>query len=281
MIRQSLGALALAAFALPAFSEDAPRVISLGGSVTEIAVALGAEGVLVARDSTSSFPESVLSLPDVGYLRALSPENVLALNPGLIIAEGDAGPPEAVEVLKAAGIPFTTMPPASEPAAIPEKIKAVGAALGKVAEGDALAARVGAELDKAQARADAVADKKTVLFVLSMAGGKMMVAGEGSTAEGIIELSGGENAAKGFSGYKPITDEAIIAAAPDVLLMMDREGDLEVANADILSHPALGETPAAKSGALIRMDGLLLLGLGPRTPQAADELYQAIYGTEG
>lgn len=281
MIRHTIGGLALAFLAMPAVAEDLSRVISLGGSVTEIAVALGAEGALVARDTTSSYPASVEALPDVGYIRALSPENVLALNPSLIIAEGDAGPPEAVEVLKSAGIPFALMPQVTGPTGIPDKIKAVGVALGKEAESEALAASVEAELKTAQARADAVTEKKRVLFVLSMNGGKLMAGGEGSSAEGIILLAGAENAASGFTGYKPITDEAIIAAAPDVLLMMDREGDLEIANAEVIAHPALGETPAAKAGAIIRMDGLLLLGFGPRTPQAANELYQAIYGTEG
>ncbi len=93
----------------PALAEG-PRVVSLGGSVTEIVVALGAGDRLVARDTTSNHPESVLSLPDVGYIRALSPEGVLALDPDLILAEGDAGPPEAVEVLAAAGIPLVRMP---------------------------------------------------------------------------------------------------------------------------------------------------------------------------
>lgn len=74
-----------------------------------------------------------------------------------------------------------------------------------------------------------------------------------------------------------MTDEAVLAAAPDVILMMDREGDLAISNADILAHPALGATPAAQAGAVIRMDGMLLLGFGPRTPQAAAQLHRALY----
>src|SRR5690606_33260117 len=109
--------------------EDAPRVITLGGSVSEIAVALGAGDRLVARDTTSTFPEAIQSLPDVGYIRALSPENILALDPSLIVAEGDAGPPEAVEVLKAAGIPFVLVPEATDPVGVLAKISAVAQAL--------------------------------------------------------------------------------------------------------------------------------------------------------
>jgi iron complex transport system substrate-binding protein len=272
--------LALAASG-PAFADDPARVITLGGSVTEIAVALGAEGRLVARDTTSNWPESVGALPDVGYIRALSPENVLALDPDLIVAEGDAGPPEAVDVLKAAGIPFVLVPEATDPAGIVAKVEAVGQALSLPAEGDALAAELQGKLDAAEARASAVTAPKRVLFVLSLQGGGVMAGGEGTEAEGIIRLAGGVNAATGFQGYKPMTDEAVLAAQPDAILMMDRESDLSIADADVLAQPALSQTPAAQSATLIRMDGMLLLGFGPRTPEAADRLYAALYGNGG
>ena len=281
MIRLTLGAFALSLLAAPVLAQEAQRVISLGGSVTEIAVALGAQDRLIARDTTSNYPPAIEDLPDVGYIRALSPENVLALSPDLIIAEGDAGPPEAVEVLKSAGIPFALMPEANGPDAIPAKIAAVAEALGKVDEGKALSATVSAGLEEAKARAAAVAEPKRVLFILSLQGGRVMAGGEGTEAEGIIRLAGGVNAGTGFQGYKPMTDEAVIAAAPDALLMMDREGDLAIADAEALAHPALAETPAGKAGRVIRMDGMLMLGFGPRTPEAADALYQALYGSGG
>ncbi|MBN8632930.1 MAG: ABC transporter substrate-binding protein [Rhodobacterales bacterium] len=275
-------ALALTLCLAPAATaQDATRVITLGGSVTEIAVALGAEGRIIARDTTSIWPESVQSLPDVGYIRALSPENVLALDPGLIVAEGDAGPPEAIDVLESAGIPFVLVPEATDPAGIAAKITAVATALDLPAEGAVLAARVEAQLAETQARAAAVETPRRVLFVLSLKGGGVMAGGTGTEAEGIIRLAGGVNAATGVQGYKPMTDEAVLAAAPDAILMMDREGDLSIADADILAQPALSQTPAAATATIIRMDGNLLLGFGPRTPEAADALHRALYGTEG
>ncbi len=268
--------LLLATLAAPALAEDAPRVITLGGSVTEIAVALGAEDRLVARDTTSTFPESVQSLPDVGYIRALSPENILALDPTLIVAEGDAGPPAAVEVLKSAGIPFVLVPEATDPAGVLAKIIAVAEALDL--PGDALVAEVKAGLKAATERAETVTAPKRVLFILSLQGGRVMAGGEGTEAEGIIRLAGGVNAATGFQGYKPMTDEAVLAAQPDVILMMDREGSLSISDADVLAQPALSQTPAAATGAIVRMDGMLLLGFGPRTPVAAKALHDALYG---
>ena len=278
MLRGFAAAAALAFMQLQPALAQPEKVVSLGGAVTEIAVALGAQDSLIGRDSTSLYPAEVQSLPDVGYIRAISPEGVLSLAPDLIIAEGDAGPPAAVEVLKAAGLDFQLMPHSPKPADIPAKILAVGKALERSAEAEALAAKVQSDLEAAQKRADALTERKRVLFILSLQGGKVMVGGEESSAEGIIALAGGLNAAQGVSGYKPITDEALLEAAPDVLLMMDREGDLAVLDEAIMAHPALSQTPAAKSGAIVRMDGLLLLGFGPRMGEAADQLYTALYG---
>lgn len=258
---------------------DATRVITLGGAITEIAVALVAGDRLVARDTTSTFPESVLALPDVGYIRALSPENILALDPGLILAEGDAGPPEAVEVLTAAGIPFVLVPKATDPAGVLAKIAAVAQALELAEEGAALEASVKAGLERAAQKAATVTTPKRVLFILSLQGGRVMAGGAETGAEGIIRLAGALNAASGFQGYKPMTDEAVLAAAPDAILMMDREGDLAIADAEVLAHPALSQTPAAKAGAILRMDGMLMLGFGPRTPEAALALHDALYGS--
>ena len=262
-----------------ALAEPAQRIVSIGGSVTEIAAALGATARLIGRDTTSTYPPAVLDLPDVGYIRALSAEGVLALGPELIISEAGAGPREAVEVLRAAGVPFVEMPGDPSPDGILAKIDAVAKALDLPAEGAALRDAVASGLAMAKARAEAApAPRKRVLFVLALQSGRVMAGGEGSSAEGIIHLAGAENAATGFKGYKQMTDEAVIAAAPDVILMMNREGDLAVANADVLAHPALGQTPAAQAGAMFRMDGMKLLGFGPRTPEAAAELHQSLYG---
>ncbi len=271
-----LALLALIGFTLPAWADEA-RIVSLGGSVTEIVVALGAADRLVARDTTSTYPEAITALPDVGYVRALSPEGVLSVQPTLILAEDGAGPPETMEVLKAAGVDVQSMPGDPSADGVIAKINAVAAALNLPAEGAKLASEVTAGFAAAEAEAAGVTAPKRVLFILSLQGGRVMAGGAGTAAEGIIGLAGGVNAATGFDGYKPMTDEAVLAAQPDVILMMDREGDLAMSNTDVMGQPALGATKAAAAGAIVRMDGMLLLGFGPRTPEAALALHTALY----
>ena len=274
----ALGLTCVVAMGQPLLADEpAQRVVSIGGSVTEIAVALGAEDRLIARDSTSSFPESIMNLPDVGYVRALSPEGVLALGPDLIIAEHDAGPVEAVDVLRAAGVPFVIMPGNPTVEGIRAKIVAVAEALDLPSEGAALAAQVEADLAAQAELAATVTEPKRVLFILSAQGGRIMAGGDGSSADSIIRLAGGVNAATGFAGYKQMTDEAVLTAAPDVIVMMDRGGDHSVQDTELFALPSLASSPAAASGKIIRMNGLLLLGFGPRTAEAARTLYEALY----
>ncbi|MGY9048429.1 MAG: heme/hemin ABC transporter substrate-binding protein [Rhodobacterales bacterium] len=261
-------------------ADEPDRIASLGGSVTEIIFALGAGDRVVARDTTSSFPPEVEDLPDVGYVRALSPEGVLSVSPGLILAEEGAGPPETINVLKNANLPYFVIPDAYDRAGVVAKITAVGEAIGELAKAQALARDIDDRLQAAQARAAArgADQRKRVLFILSTQNDRILASGMGTAAAGIIALAGGDNAVTAFDGYKPLTDEAVIAAAPDVILMMDRGGDHGAAAAELVAMPAVSLTPAGKTGAVVRMDGLYLLGFGPRTADAVDELSSALYG---
>ena len=259
---------------------DTTRLVSVGGAVTEIVYALGEEGRLVGRDSTSVYPPAATSLPDVGYMRQLSAEGVMAINPSAIIATEGSGPPETLTVLGNAGIPFRMVPETHDREGILAKIRAVGDFLGVPEKAATLAGKVEADLDAAIADAASRPEneRKRVLFILSMQDGKILASGTKTAADGIIALSGAVNATGTFSSYKPLSDEAIIEAKPDVILMMTRSGGHAATNEELFAHPALRLTPAAKTQAAIRMDGLHLLGFGPRTAGAVRELNAAIYG---
>lgn len=262
-------------------AEEAPkRIVAVGGAVTEIVFALGEEDRLVARDTTSNYPAEALDLPDVGYIRQLSPEGVLSVNPDYIISEEGAGPPEAIDLLRAASIGVTEVPSGFTREAIGVRIETVAGALGVVEKGAVLAEEVDAEIEDALALVTGV-QKPKVLFVLSAAGGRVTVGGAKTSADAIITLAGGENVATAFDGFKPMTEEAIVTSGADVILMMTRTGDHSLTNEDILAHPALGQTPAGQSGAVVRMDGMLLLGFSVRTGEAIATLARSLADVSG
>ncbi|WP_424969294.1 heme/hemin ABC transporter substrate-binding protein [Dinoroseobacter sp. S76] len=272
-------ALLMFLLAGPVLASD--RVLTIGGALTEIVYALGEEGRLVGRDATSTYPPAAEDLPDVGYMRALSPEGVLSLAPDLIIADEGAGPAEALDVLTSARVPIVFV--RDEPSAdgLIAKIDQVAEALGVPERGAELAAQVRADLDAAKAQvAELAGDRpKRVLFILSTQGGRILASGTETAAAAMIELAGGVNANTGFDGYKPLTDEAVAAMAPDLILMMARGGDHGMATDALLALPALAATPAARTRAVVQMDGLFLLGFGPRTAQAVRDLSGALHGS--
>lgn len=267
--------LALALLATPLAAQE--RVVIVGGGLAEIVYALGQEHRLVGRDTTASFPPEVETLPDVGYMRALSPEGLLALDPDLILASKGAGPAETVQIMQAASVPFVQITEDPSPAGVLERVMTIASHLDAGAQGEALVAQLEAEFAALRGEAEAVSTPKRVMFVLSAQGGRINAAGRDTGASAMIELAGGVNAFDDFAGYRLLSDEAITAAAPDMILMMDRGGDHAISDAEILAHPALGLTPAAEAGAVIRMNGIYLLGFGPRTAEAAQELHRALY----
>src|SRR5690606_30182973 len=112
--------------------------------------------------------------------------------------------------------------------AILRKIRIVGSALGKDEEAEKLAAKVGAEIDQAEALTKDVAERKRVLFILSNQGGRILASGTGTAADGIIRMAGAINAVGVFPGYKQLSEEAIIEAQPDLILMMNRGEGLDI-----------------------------------------------------
>ncbi|MDO6523506.1 ABC transporter substrate-binding protein [Shimia thalassica] len=276
LLQAVMGIIVVLLWVVAARADQAPsRIVSVGGAITEIVYALGEEDRLVARDTTSNYPAAALALPNVGYIRRLSPEGVLSVNPDLILAEEGAGPPEAVELLQEAAVPMIEVAGGYSQQAILDRIRTVADVLDVPDKGEDLAARVKADLAIAVAATEGL-DEKRVLFILSMQGGRIMAAGDDTSAQAIIDLAGGENAVSGFVGFKPLTDEAITLSGADVILLMDRTGDHGITNEQLFAHPALGVTPAAQTQSVVRMDGMLMLGFSVRTAQAITDLSQAL-----
>jgi iron complex transport system substrate-binding protein len=234
---------------------------------------------VVAIDSTSSYPSRALrEKPNVGYMRALAPEGVLGLNPSLILATEDAGPKDAVAVLRSAGIPFVLVPEKHSGRGILDKIAVVAAAAGNAERGRCLAKAVAADLDALAQIRTQVEQPLKATFLLSFMNDRAMVAGRATAADGIIRLAGAVNAIVDYDGYKPINDEAIIAAKPDYVLAMRRDSH-PLDAATVFAHPGFALTPAAKRQAFVAMNGLYLLGFGPRTALAARDLAATLYPT--
>ncbi|WP_245421564.1 MULTISPECIES: ABC transporter substrate-binding protein [Methylobacteriaceae] len=256
----------------------AARIASLGGAVTEILWRLGAGSRIAIIDTTSVYPsEALREKPNAGYLRALSAEGLLSVGPDLVIAAEGAGPPAVLDQIREAGIPVTVIADRPTAEGVLEKIRTIGHQVGLDERAGALSRTVEAGFAALAERRARIARPARALVVLSLANGRVMAGGRDSTADGILALAGLQNAAAGLTGFKPITDEAIIAAAPDAVIVMSNGGHALAADTVFAEGTALAQTPAAAKRALIAMDGLALLGFGPRTPESAEALMRTVY----
>lgn len=153
--------------AFPLLSHAAvERLVTLGGDVTEIVYALHAEESLVARDSTSSWPPAAQKLPDVGYLRQLNAEGILALRPQLVLASAQAQPSLVLHKVQASGVKVVNVPGGESLSAIDNKVAVIAEALGKTAAGDALRQQLQQQIAAIPTQPVA----KRVLFILSHGG---------------------------------------------------------------------------------------------------------------
>ncbi len=259
--------------------ESSRRVLTLGSDVTEIVFALGAGERIIAVDRGSRFPAMAATKSNVGYRRRLSPEGVLSLDPDLILAAEDIGPPEAVEVLKKIAIPLVLVPKENSGEGIRRKIALIAEALALEAEGRMLAETVLENFEKAAnlTRAIPMEKRKKVVFFHGIE--RLTAAGADTAADAIIRYAGGVNPMSRFQGYKAASEEDLIELAPDTILMMsNRRGG--PTPEEVFSKRALALTPAARNGSLIVLDGAYMIGFGPRTADAVRDLANALYAKE-
>jgi iron complex transport system substrate-binding protein len=255
----------------------ARRVLVLGGDLVEIAFALGAGERLVGADDTALWPPEAAALPKVGYLRRLSAEGVLSLSPDLVLANPAAGPEAALAQLRAAGVPIVMGPEGDGFAAVAPKIAFMGRELGRPVEAAALSERIERDMAALQARLAAATGRPSVLFLMSVGRGAPIASGTGTAADAMIRLAAGRNAVSAFAGYKPLSTEAAVGLAPEVVLMPDHATESAGGAEAALALAGLTDTPAGRAGRVVSMDALALLGFGPRTPAAVAELARALH----
>lgn len=282
--KMGAGALALAApmQVLAAVSDAgkplmrARRIVSVGGALTEIVYALEAQGELVGVDTTSLYPAVAQQLPQVGYARTLSAEGVLSLAPTQLIATEEAGPQTVLRQVRDAGVPVAVLNANNRFEGLLERVKQVGQITGRPDP----AARLAQSLQQQWSGALAKVRQRQhapvrVLFILAHAPNQVMVGGRETGADAMLAYAGAVNVMGGqggFAGYKPLTPEAVIAARPDVVLVTDQGLKASGGVDGILKLPGLAQTPAGRQHRIVSQEAMLLLGFGPRMPQALAEL---------
>lgn len=259
--------------------EDVSRIVALNGNIAEILFALGLGANVVATDVTAFYPEEALALPKIGYARTLAAEGILSFEPTLVIGNLEAGPPEVIQQIRDSGVTVVMLPYPESPDQAGEQVQQVADAVGVSEAGAEIAANINDQLAKATELAATSEIEPRVAFMIVRGQGVQLVGGANSSADGVITAAGGINVAAevGLEGFAPITPEALIEAAPDVLVVL-QDGLASAGGVEgLLQIPGLSQTPAGEDGNIVAFNDLYILGFGPRMGDAIYDLTIAIH----
>lgn len=267
---------------------DTSRILGLdlAGSIAATITGLGFGDKLVGRDTSTTFPPAA-DLPNVtkgGH--TVNSEAVLQLRPTLIITDGSIGPADVMLQLRDAGIAVVFVKPEPGISGVGDLARDVAGALGAPEAGELLASSLEEAMRAKIAEIAEIAPKadeervRMIFLYLRGSSGIYYLFGEESGADELITALGGIDVAGeiGWDGMRPMTDEAMIAADPDLILVMT-DGLASVGGVDGLlrDKPAIALTRAGQNHRFVDMADGEVLGFGPRTPDVLDALARAIY----
>ena len=251
--------------------EPATRIVALTASDCEILCALGCEDALVGRGEYCDYPASVLDKPSVQSGYETNIEQIIALQPQVVLMSTMAQTEEQVEALETAGVKVVVSD-AQDIEGVYYAIRMIGALMGKDAEAEALAADM-------QAAFAGIADKaentgKTVYFEVSPLQWGLWTAGKGTFMDELATLCGLTNAFADVDGWAAISEEQVLERDPDYIVtitMYYGEGPTPIE--EIKGRPGWDALKAVQNDDILNADSNEISRPGPRLMDAAETLY--------
>lgn len=244
-----------------------PRLVVLDTTLAEIVVALDATTQIAGTVSGVDHLTELSGTPELPGFRQTSAESILALRPDILLMGSDRALPQTLEQVEQAGVQVVRLGDEATEAAARERIRAVARLLQRSEQGEALVHRFSQEMQRAQAWVARAASRPKAVFILAGGGRPTVAGGRGTNTAALLEMAGAINVADDFEGYKIMSQEALLMAAPEFILT-NAEG---LAQSDgepiVLSAPGATSTPAARAGRLITIPSRYLQGLGLSTPE--------------
>ena len=248
-------------------ADNPSGIVVAGGSITEILYFLNEEDRILGVDVTSNFPKQTKELPSIGYVRNLSTEGILSLNPTLILGENDMGPPQVLDQIIEIGVDLRIIPEKQTALGIVEKITCIASIIGC---NDKAIKKVNTDLMPIIEELDSLKNskkiqKKRVMLILSMQGTSPIVAGVGTSGDSFIKMIGAINVFDSFDGWKAVSEEAIINNNPDYFIIPRRDIHKNSDVKTLTSNPIFKSTKAGSKENFIFAESMAMLGFGPRT----------------
>lgn len=247
---------------------SAKRLITAGGTITEITYALGAGEQIVAVDQSSTYPLAATKLPMIGYYRDLAAEGVLSQNADLLLALEGAGRASVLEQIKRVGVDVKVFDKPQSVDELYQLVDEIAEVLDRQTQAKALKQQIAQSLPEQQKLGG------NAVFLLSVGSRGLVAAGRETVPNLLFEYLGINNIANGQNGYKTLGREALLTADPDFIVAASHSVASIGGKQAFCQQPALALVPAAKECRLLVIDGLKVLGMTTRLAEAIAELDQ-------
>ncbi|MFC3122792.1 heme/hemin ABC transporter substrate-binding protein [Agaribacter flavus] len=248
------------------------KIVSAGGSVTEILYALDAQALIVATDTSSLYPAAVNQLPKVGYYRQLSVEGVASTGATHLISLAEAGSKTSLEQIKNLGVTLELIDTAKNIDGLYKAITMLGGLINKVEQAEVLIRTLRQDFAKVRKQVDTRNPKKAV-FLMSISDQGVMAAGKNTVPNIIFKTLGMTNPYSQLQGFKTVSPESLLAYAPDLIFVPAHQAR-GLRPEQLCEKPAIRLLRDAYGCNLHIVDPLKFLGLTPRLPQAMQEVLE-------
>lgn len=252
------------------------RIITAGGTVTEIVHALGMSSHIIATDITSTYPAEMQALPSIGYRNQIKTEGILSLNPDWVIAEKGYLNDDVITQLNEVSLSVSNLKKPTQLSETKALISELGKLLNRQKEADSLLNLLQADIENLEEQTGQSVLLPKVAFVMARGPETVFLAGEESFAAGFIRMAGGEFVGLDKVDYKPLSPEALAALNPDFILMFESSLQSMGGISGLSKIVGIEHTTAWEKQQIIGMDGNLISGFGPRIAKAALELHNQI-----
>ena len=253
--------------------EPATRIIATEPADCEILYALGCGDALVGRGLYCDYPAEVTALPTVHSGADTNLEEILALDPQVVIMNDMAHTVEQVSLLEQNSVKVITTNADSIPE-VYQAIRLIGQVMGKNAEAEALITDMQTTFDDIAAKAEQT--DKTIYFEVMPLEWGLWSAGANTFMQELAEICGMKNAFADLDGWQPISQEQVIDRDPDYIVLVTGMGDTAVD--EVMNRPGWQDIKAIQNGKVYNADSYTLTRPAPRLKDAAIDLYNFLYG---
>lgn len=256
-------------------ANSARKIITAGGTITEVVDALGFSDQIIATDITSTFPATMQALPSIGYRNQIKAEGILALGPDLVLIEENYLSPDVVEQLKAAKVNIQIFKKPTTVAGTKTLVTEIAAFFELPEKGKEINTVLDADLAELDTYLKSQESRPKAIFVMARGPETVFVAGDKTFATEIFKMANLEGTATGFDEFAPLTPESLVQMNPEYLVFFDSGIQSLGGKEGLVKIQGIEQTTAYKDGNIVALDGQYLSGFGPRVGKAALDLAKA------